>query len=138
MGKQSVLPGFDVKIILRFLTVAFASSAILSLFISTPVIFCDDRIPAQSQIEKEMTLSDCVFLAVRNNRSIKSAYLDRVVQKFNLQVAADAFIPNLTVTPSVQHSSTGDGDNRYHTNKDSLNENICKTSQGLRKRFVLI
>ena len=55
-----------------------------------------------------MTLSDCVFLAVRNNRSIKSAYLERVAQKYDLRVAEDEFYPDLDITPAVRHRSSGE------------------------------
>ncbi|MCL2874857.1 MAG: TolC family protein [Betaproteobacteria bacterium] len=43
----------------------------------------------------DLTLSDAVFLGLRGNRSIRSAYLARVVQKFDLRVAEDEFSPKL-------------------------------------------
>jgi outer membrane protein len=88
--------------------------------------FCEGDKPAGSRVIKEMTLADCVFLAVRSNRSIKSAYLDRVVQKFDLKVAEDEFIPNVDVTSSVKHSSTGDGDNRLYINSGEMSATVTE------------
>lgn len=88
--------------------------------------FCEGDKPAGGRVTKEMTLADCVFLAVRNNRSIKSAYLDRVVQKFDLKVAEDEFIPNVDVTSSVKHSSTGDGDNRSYIHSGEITTTVTE------------
>ena len=41
----------------------------------------------------DLTLGDAVFLGLRDNRAIRSAYLERIAQKFDLRVAADAFNP---------------------------------------------
>lgn len=49
----------------------------------------------------ELTLPDAVSLALRDNRNIKSAYLQRIVQKFDLRVAEDRFSPRLTLASSV-------------------------------------
>lgn len=73
---------------------------LLFIFSINPVLAQSDPPAAETQ-GKEMTLADAVLLAVRNNRSIESAYLDRVVQKFNLKVAEDKFIPNLELEASI-------------------------------------
>ncbi|WP_118986171.1 TolC family protein [Photorhabdus sp. CRCIA-P01] len=44
-----------------------------------------------------LTLSDAIYLGLRNNRSIRSAYLDRIAQKFDLRVAEDRFTPKLLI-----------------------------------------
>ncbi|WP_424481853.1 TolC family protein [Pseudomonas viridiflava] len=46
----------------------------------------------------QLTLSDAVFLGLRDNRSIRSAYLDRVAQKFDLRVSEDRFTPKLVLS----------------------------------------
>jgi outer membrane protein TolC len=51
-----------------------------------------------------MSLDDCIALTLRENRTIKNAYLDRVVQKYDLRMAEDKFIPTLTLAPSVTGS----------------------------------
>lgn len=47
-----------------------------------------------------LTLSDAIYLGLRDNRSIRSAYLDRVSQNFDLRVAEDRFTPKLALTGS--------------------------------------
>lgn len=44
-----------------------------------------------------LTLADAVFIALRYNRTIESAYLNRVVQRYDLRVAEDKFKPKLTL-----------------------------------------
>lgn len=41
----------------------------------------------------ELTLDEAVALALRYNRNVRSAYLQRVVQRFDLRVAERAFVP---------------------------------------------
>jgi outer membrane protein TolC len=52
----------------------------------------------------EMSLTEAVLLALRNNRTIKNAYLDRVVQKFNLKVAEDEFMPDIDIDADLERS----------------------------------
>jgi len=74
----------------------------------------------------DISLPDCISLALRHNRSIQTAYMDRVIQKYNLKVAEDEFYPDMTITSSIQHSSTGDTENRYYTNSGSLSASISE------------
>ncbi|MDR6818772.1 outer membrane protein TolC [Neorhizobium sp. 2083] len=55
-----------------------------------------------------LTLADAVFLGLRNNRSIKSAYIDRIAQKFDLRVAEDRFTPQFSVQGEVARQRIGD------------------------------
>lgn len=52
----------------------------------------------------ELTLSDAIYLGLRNNRAIRSAYLDRVAQKFSLYVAEDRFTPKLMLNSTYRSS----------------------------------
>ncbi|MDB5982389.1 MAG: hypothetical protein JWQ69_3404 [Pseudomonas sp.] len=45
----------------------------------------------------ELTLADAVYLGLRDNRSIRSAYLKRIVEKFDLRQAEDQFSPRTTI-----------------------------------------
>ncbi|HEY9301773.1 MAG TPA: hypothetical protein VIQ31_36490, partial [Phormidium sp.] len=45
-----------------------------------------------------LTVSDIVVLALQNNRDIKNAYLERIVQRQDLVVEEDKFVPNFTPT----------------------------------------
>jgi len=48
-----------------------------------------------------MSLSDAVFLALRNNRQIKSAYINRISQRYDLKVAEDRFTPHFSIDGSL-------------------------------------
>jgi outer membrane protein TolC len=45
----------------------------------------------------DLELADAIALALRDNRAIRSAYLERVAQKFDLRVARDQFAPQLSI-----------------------------------------
>ncbi|OSN03476.1 hypothetical protein AU510_14595 [Lonsdalea britannica] len=59
----------------------------------------------------DLTLSDAIYLGLRDNRSIRSAYLNRIAQKFDLRVAEDRFTPKLTLSGS--YLSYRNQDDRY-------------------------
>jgi outer membrane protein TolC len=44
----------------------------------------------------KLTLEDAVFLALQNNRELKNAYLDRIIDRQDLAIAKDKFVPNFT------------------------------------------
>lgn len=99
--------------------------------------YCYEDGKAEAAKTREMTLTDCVFLALRNNRDIRSAHLDRVVQKFDLRVAEDEFVPDLTINPSVKHKSTGDGQNRSYTNQGAISATVSqKLKTGAELAFI--
>lgn len=52
-----------------------------------------------------LSLDDCIQLALKENRTIKNAYLNRVVQKYALRIAKEKFVPTLVLTPSVKSSA---------------------------------
>lgn len=58
-------------------------------------------------IGTSLTLADAVFLGLRNNRTIKSAYIDRVAQKFDLRVAEDRFTPQFSVQGEIARERIG-------------------------------
>ncbi|WP_227983219.1 MULTISPECIES: TolC family protein [Dickeya] len=60
--------------------------------------FSANALPNAQRIE--LTLSDAIYLGLRDNRAIRSAYLDRVAQKFDLRVAEDRFTPKLALSGS--------------------------------------
>ncbi|AYG46603.1 TolC family protein [Pseudomonas sp. Leaf58] len=45
----------------------------------------------------DMELADAIALALRDNRAVRSAYLERIAQKFELRVARDQFMPQLSL-----------------------------------------
>ncbi len=58
----------------------------------------------------EMSLPEAVFLVVRDNTDIQNAYLDRVTQKFNLEVAEHKFKPDITFDASAARTSMDSSD----------------------------
>lgn len=76
--------------------------------------YVPDAVPQQPATQRtklagtRMTLADAVFLGLRNNRSIKSAYIDRIAQKFDLRVAEDRFTPQFSVTGEAARQRIGD------------------------------
>jgi len=59
----------------------------------------------------DLTLSDAVFLSLRDNRLIRSAYLERIAQKFDLRVAEDQFNPKLVM--SARHLAYRNQNDHY-------------------------
>jgi outer membrane protein TolC len=55
-----------------------------------------------------LSLADAVFIALRHNRTIQSAYVDRIAQKFNLRVTEDALNPHFSISSNPQYQ-TGTG-----------------------------
>lgn len=62
-------------------------------FLPTPI--------ATPQIPKHLSLKEAILLALRNNPDVESAELQRVVDKFALVVAHNAFEPQFDVSGSV-------------------------------------
>lgn len=58
-----------------------------------------------------MSLADAVLLLLRNNRSIRSAYLNRITAKYALVLAEDRFVPtgSVTVGPTWSRTRGTDG-----------------------------
>ncbi|WP_145188454.1 TolC family protein [Pseudomonas sp. URMO17WK12:I11] len=50
-----------------------------------------------AQESVELRLTDAIALALRDNRAVRGAYLQRVVQRFDLRVAVDQFAPQLSL-----------------------------------------
>jgi len=67
---------------------------------------------ANQQKAKQITQEEAVALALRYSRSVESAYLERIVEKFELKVVQDEFRPDLFISATVAQ------------NKDALTSNI--------------
>lgn len=76
-----------------------------------------------------MTLGDAVYLGLRNNPAIRSAYLQRVAQKFDLRVAEDTFNPKLTLN-SYYRQSRGSVDNSRNANLAPMQPCLASTAPG--------
>lgn len=68
------------------------------LVLTAAFFLCVQNAKASSLLSEQtigMSLADALYLGLRNNREIRSAYLQREGQKFDLRVAEDAFKPKL-------------------------------------------
>jgi len=80
-----------------------------------------------------MTVADAVHLALRHNRTIKSAYLDRIVQRFDLRVAKDEFVPNLDLSASAD---LRDGDTKTSTTNTSTSVSTRRDEEKVNARVT--
>lgn len=55
----------------------------------------------QAPARIELSLADAIFLGLRNNRQIKSNFITRIAQKFDLRVAEDRFTPQFSIDGSL-------------------------------------
>jgi len=76
---------------------------IVTFILATTAVFADTTEEAKSPaIGKtiKMTLTDAVSLALRSNRNIAIYYLNRVLQKYDLEIAEAEFLPNINIEVS--------------------------------------
>ena len=76
-----------------------------------------------------MNLAEAISLALRSNRSIQIAYLDRVLQKYDLKVAEDKFWPDVTFSGSVGRTDARDETTQAldRTESDSVRDEYSGT-----------
>ncbi len=74
------------------------------------------RLPDSKQPEITLRLQETVILALENNRTIKNQYLERIVQRQNLAVAEDKFVPDFTPEVSVTWRNLDQGGTSNITN----------------------
>ncbi|MCI5134640.1 MAG: TolC family protein [Candidatus Electrothrix sp. AW2] len=78
-------------------------------------IICVDLTVAASseQQVQTMTLAEAVMLALGHNRSVESAYLDRLLERFDLKTAQDKFLPDAHIFSSaLQEKMVGESSYR--------------------------
>ena len=61
---------------------------------------------SSASFERELTLAECVLLAVRNNRDLAAGRLDRLAQKLSLEDSEDVFRPAPALDVSLERGST--------------------------------
>ncbi len=62
--------------------------------------------PQKQEVQK-MTLAEAVTLALRHNRTVKTAYLDRLLERFDLKTAQDKFFPDFILFSSASQEDRG-------------------------------
>lgn len=71
--------------------------------------------PRKEPGEMTLSLSDAVFIGLRNNTSIRSAYIDRIAQQFDLRVAEDVFTPHASINAQALHQRAAGAPNETVT-----------------------
>ena len=106
--EHGAIPQSHVVAILAFgLAIAITASA--EAQVSTPlspVASPTPATPAASGAPVNLSLVEAVALGLRDNRTIRSAYLDRIAQRFDLVVAQSAFLPKLNIVGSLAATRT--------------------------------
>lgn len=66
-------------------------------------------LPAASGMPEvmELNLTEAIHLALRRNRDIESAYLNRILQRFDLGRERTKFLPNLEISPTMDAGASG-------------------------------
>jgi len=73
------------------------------VFLLFPLFFIDifishHSLASESKKLKQMSLAEAIALALRQNRTVENAYLNRILEKFDLIVAQDEFNPQVNFT----------------------------------------
>uniref|UniRef100_UPI0040565F5A TolC family protein n=1 Tax=Candidatus Electrothrix sp. TaxID=2170559 RepID=UPI0040565F5A len=76
---------------------------------------------SSEQDVQKMTLAEAVTLALRHSRTVESAYLDRLVQRFDLKIAQDKFLPDAYLFSSaVQEDVAGESAHRTEISGEAV------------------
>ncbi|MGL5083049.1 MAG: TolC family protein [Microcoleaceae cyanobacterium] len=81
-------------------------------------------LPTSDQPKVELMLRDAIILALENNRTIKNQYLERIVQRQDLAVAEDEFVPDFTPRLSIGWNNLERGNRNSVTNNIALSADL--------------
>lgn len=79
---------------------------------------------AQTLQTHTLTLHEAILLSLRNNPTVQSAELDRVVQKYELFVQQKEFRPKYSLDASFDHTSSTIDGNHSHLNQINVTPTI--------------
>ncbi|WP_162652997.1 TolC family protein [Lentilitoribacter sp. Alg239-R112] len=103
---------------------------------SAPVPIPADRpIDGPAISGNAITLADAIFIGLRENRTIKSAYINRTAQRFDLKIKNDAFKPRYGVSGSLVRQNIG---TRGSTTIDVSPSVSLKTQTGAKFEFAWV
>ncbi len=83
--KQANLVVKPIDTFTKFIFSVFLTAVFL--FFSSFPGFCDEPLNSPPSSMRKLTIADAVFLALTNNVTLRSAYLDRHLQRIDLQIA---------------------------------------------------
>lgn len=97
----------------------------IGLLLSLPIMGRAGTAPLAA---KTLTLQDAIYLALRYNPNIQSTELERIVQKFSLQVARNAFELQYALTGSTNASAVTSNGILTRTQSYGLNPSVSINS----------
>jgi outer membrane protein TolC len=100
---------------------------LLSVFFFVRSAYCGDIQTGLTENPKEMSLADTVRLSVETSRTISSAYLDRISQRYDLKVAEDIFTPKPVLTSTAQKNVTKINGSRVDNENATISGVITET-----------
>lgn len=89
---------------------------------------------AEGPLNQDLTLEDTIRIAVSDNLRVKNAYLDRVVQKYDLYVAESKFTPKFVITTQLGAEGGSNRDGQRAVNIGGTATQLLPT--GARMVFV--
>ncbi|MDM8541870.1 TolC family protein [Desulfococcaceae bacterium HSG9] len=69
---------------------------------------CTDESTIQKKAPKDLNLKEAIMLALRDNRNIEIAYIDRVAEKFDLKIAESKFLPDLKLIGELGYNKNNE------------------------------
>ena len=85
------------------LSIVRAGLALLAVSHASAADSAGNAVPAAT-IRRSLTLRQAIELALFHNRTLEKAGLDREVQRFDLKVAQDEFVPDLTLSTGARYN----------------------------------
>lgn len=116
-------------ILLLILLLASTASATSQRFEpSLPSMTTGSSVPLNDQT-LDLTLSEAVYLGLRQNRTIRSSYLGRISEKFDLRVAEEQFRPQLVLSGRYNNAQS---QNDRSQEASVIPETVWQTEYGTR------
>jgi len=98
---------FHATTIMMFQKVLACCCASLVLLLHGAPFVWSTEDEGEHPARKSVSLAECIRLALAANRTVQVATLDRTVQKFNLRVAEDKFMPHGQIVSMAAYDSPG-------------------------------
>jgi outer membrane protein len=124
MNKQVFLFSFALIV---GVDLGFASVPLLKRGMGRSKVFAQTAPVTSETATLQLTRADAVVLALENNRQLKNAYLQRIIQRQQLQQAQDKFRPDFTPSVSLNLNRNRFGD--LSTTDSDLNAGTGVTLQ---------
>lgn len=96
-----------VQVITLAMLIAAQGSGSQALPAHAPVASPPSPTPTPNGPRLSLSLADAVFIGLRDNRAVKSAYINRIAEKYDLFVAQARYRPTALITGSAEATRRG-------------------------------